>query len=308
MISPTLLRSVKTIVTHDSCADGTASAVLLHDALTSAAIRFVQYGTDAHASLPAEEGMLFCDFSPPAARADEFVRAGAIVLDHHRTAKDIVLAMGDRGRFGDEATDPGVSGAVLAFRHVWLALRGESPSRAFAERFATVAGVRDTWQTKSPLWRESCAQSQVLGFFPREWWLKNDLAKLEAIWDEQVGWVGEMMCVRDDERVRRSIEGGYRFATRKGTRAIVLSGISVTSDAAEMLGAGVDVVIGFGYGVEDGVAKLRFSLRSRGDFDCAAFAKVHGGGGHTKAAGFGRVVEPSDPQPYRFVETLFAEV
>lgn len=301
------LESIKTIITHDRCADGTASAVLLHDALPGAEIRFVQYGTEDHANLPANEGMLFCDFSPPAARAEEFARAGAVVLDHHRTAKDVVLAMGDRGRFGDEATDPGVSGAVLAFRHVWLPVRGQSPLRPFAERFATVAGVRDTWQTKNALWRESCAQSQMLSFFPREWWMRTSLEKLSQIWDEQIAWIGEMLCEKDDDRVRRGIESAWRFTTPKGRRAIVMQGVSLTSDAAEMLGAEVDVVIGFGYGVENGAIKMRLSLRSRGDFDCAAFAQAHGGGGHTKAAGFSRIVSPDDPQPFRFVESLFAE-
>jgi len=50
---------------------------------------------------------------------------------------------------------------------------------------------------------------------------------------------------------------------------------------------------------------MRFSLRSHSDFDCAAFAARFGGGGHTRAAGFGVVLGPSDLQPYAFVARLF---
>src|SRR5256885_13008647 len=75
-----LLAAVRTIVAHDECADGTASAILLHDALPGAEVVFADYGGAAGRPV-AGPGLLFCDFSPPAARADEFVAAGAIVLD-----------------------------------------------------------------------------------------------------------------------------------------------------------------------------------------------------------------------------------
>lgn len=116
------LQAVKTIVTHDNCADGLASAMILRDVLPKAQLLFLQYNSPDHLNLEATEGMLFCDFSPPAGRVEEFTKAGAVVLDHHKGAKDIVAAFGEFGVFADEKDDPGVSGAVLAFREVWLPL------------------------------------------------------------------------------------------------------------------------------------------------------------------------------------------
>jgi hypothetical protein len=305
MLSAAALRRVRSIVTHDSCADGLASAVLLHDALPDAEIQFVQYGTDAHRALTPREGLLFCDFSPPPEAAAEFARAGTIVLDHHRTAKDIVLAMGDNGVYADEKAEPGVAGALLAYRHVWLPLRGESSSRPFAEHFATVAGVRDTWQTKSPLWREAQVQTELLMTLPRAWWLGQSMAQLESTWSGALVQLGDALLAKREDRVRRAIARGHRFIGKDGVRILALAGTGQTSDAAEVLGTEVDVVLGFDYGEESGVQRMRFSIRSHTTFDCAAFSANHGGGGHTRAAGFGIALGPGDSQPYTMVERLF---
>ena len=109
-----VLKAVKTIVAHEKCPDGIAAALILKDVLPEARVIFCQYSTPEHETLAAEPGMLFADFSPPKARVQEFVDKGAVVLDHHKTAKDIVAAFGDNGVFGDEIAEPGVSGAVLA--------------------------------------------------------------------------------------------------------------------------------------------------------------------------------------------------
>jgi hypothetical protein len=213
--------------------------------------------------------------------------------------------MGENGVYADEAAEPGVAGALLAYRHVWLPLRGDSSSRAFAEHFATVAGVRDTWQTRSPLWREAQVQTELLMALPRTWWLERSLAEIESSWTGALVHLGEALLVKREERVRRAIARGHRFVAERGARVVALAGTGQTSDAAEALGSEVDVVLGFDYGEESGVQRMRFSIRSHTDFDCAAFAAKHGGGGHTRAAGFGIALGAEDAQPYVMVERLF---
>ncbi len=306
MIPIEKLRAVRTIVAHDNCPDGLASAVLLHDALPDAEMRFAQYGTDDHKGLRGIRGMLFCDFSPHPDMAAEHAAVGTIVLDHHRTAKPIVLAMEENGVYADETAEPGVSGALLAYRHVWLPLRGEVPVEPFAEHFATVAGIRDTWQRKHKLWGEACAQAYLLNTFPRSWWLAQSLKALEAKWEELLVF-GAALKTKEEERIQRAIDGGYRFTTDDGRRVLVMQGVSVTSDGAELLGNSVDLVAGFSYGVENDVPKVKFSLRSHTGIDCSSIAKAHGGGGHTAAAGFSTVVQTEDPQPYRLFQFLLDE-
>ncbi len=75
-----------------------------------------------------------------------------------------------------------------------------------------------------------------------------------------------------------------------------------TSDVAQELGT--DLVVGFLYLVDAGRQKLILSMRSRGYFDCAKFAKSLGGGGHTNAAGCTIPVNFGDRHAYAHVEDV----
>lgn len=290
MITRELLTQIRKVVTHENCADGIASAVLVHDVLPEAEIVFCQYGTDAYRNLQAEPGMLFCDFAPPRERAAEFVAAGAIVLDHHKGAQDIVAMFGERGVFADETSEPGVSGALLAFRHIYCRMRpGGDPHidevRDDAEEFATLVGVRDTWQRDHAEWEDACALAEGLRFYG---WP----GAFRETWTSQVS-LGHLLRAKHMDHVTRAVAGAYRFTTSKGTRVVVFSGLRLTSDAAELIGPEADLVIGFEYmGLEGGIASLAFSTRSHTGYDCAALCKAFGGGGHTAAAGFTARFEP----------------
>ncbi len=317
MISRDKLANATSIITHDSCADGTVSAILLKDAFrmlgkSGVPITFLQYGTDAYKNLKAVEGMLFCDFTPPADRAQEFVDAGAIVLDHHKKAEALVKSFGENGIFADEVTEPGVSGAVMAYEHVWKPLAittDDNITGLFANPFARLAGIRDTWQRQSPLWEDACHQATVLHFIPNEQWLSMSLREIGLSWLEYAK-IGKLLWDKQIASTKRAVEGGYRFTSAKGTKVITFDNVKATSDAAELLGSEVDLVVGFAMFVEPGQPKpkLIFSTRSHANFDCGAFCKSLGGGGHTRAAGFNIevVVESGGwtPNPYSALMTI----
>lgn len=300
MIPIEKLKAVRTIVTHANCADGTASAMVLKTALYDAEVIFVQHGTADFENLRATDGMLFCDISPPAARVQEFVDAGAIVLDHHRTARSVVEAFGALGVFADEFNEPGVSGAVLAHREVWRHLNNRNASDV--EELAELAGVRDTWQTTHPCWQAACARSAALKFYPADYLL--GLASRE--WNTALR-IGETLLAKNDERVKRDIADAHRF-TVGSIRVATFNGLE-TSDVCEALSSEADLVVGFSYRVEQhplAAARLRMqvSLRSRGDFDCSVLAKAWNGGGHTHAAGFTVPIFDHSSQPYQHVEQI----
>jgi hypothetical protein len=304
------LHAVKTIICHGpECPDGKTSAILLHDVLPNSELKFVQYGTDEHRNLPVTPGMLFCDFSPPAERVHEFVDAGAIVLDHHKGAKAIVDAFGVNGAFGDEATEPGVCGAVLAFRHVWLQLKPWGSADAYsidtAQDFATLAGIRDTWQNKSPRWREAIIQSEMLFFYPIEHWLNIQepfCHQAEGVWKER-RQIATLLVEKHEVAVKNVLSKAWRFMTPKGTRVVCFEGTGLSSDAAEALGSEADLVIGFGFIVENKAQKMIVSARSHTGYDVLRVAKKYGGGGHTAAAGCNVMVEHA-PNPYDLIEKL----
>lgn len=309
MIAVDLLRAVRVAIAHGypdgPCPDGLASAMVVKDVLPDAEVRFVSHNTREHDELCAEPNTLFVDMVPPEKRVAEFVAAGAIVLDHHQSSRHLVEAFGERGIFGDEATQPGVSGAVLAFEQVWLPLaqvrygehaRVASPPPDLREIqaeetervrcFAELAGVRDTWQTADPRWRRACMQAKVLRFFPAADWLEADGDPLnEERLRRRMEMLGEVLMRKDEEESRKLVANAYHFVTERGLRVAVLPSTYV-SDASVLLADVADVVVGFNYRAGNAaVPDLRLSFRSRGAVDVAAIAKTLGGGGHTNAAG-----------------------
>ena len=303
------LKAIKTIIVHDKCPDGIASALILQNVLPKAKVIFCQYNTPEHETLAAEPGMIFADFSPSPNRVQDFVAAGAIVLDHHKTAKDIVLAFGKNGVFGDEARDTGVSGAVLAYREVWEYMYQDwesDPNFAeWVEHFAEIAGIRDTWQKKSPAWPTACVQSSALFFVPQEEWLRIGLYGVWQDWG-WYEWAGKISYNKHLTHIERVVREGFRYTTIKGTKLLMFQGTKLSSDAAEAPGAeGVDIICGFDVFFEAGQVKYVYSCRSRNGFDVSALAKANGGGGHRAAAGFSIQSPCADPYG-RFVTTVEA--
>lgn len=294
-------RHVRTIVTHENCSDGVASALILLAALPDARVVFLQYGSAAHRDLPAEPGMLFCDVTPPRERVREFVEAGAFCLDHHKRQEDVVCAFGARGVFADESLEPGVSGAVLAWREVFEAICLLKVESKAAFELSRLVGIRDTWQKNHPDFERASQLSEVLRFvsFDRlcAMWISRVLALAEDL--GPILFERKLAAARDvAERAVRVVAGDLRVA--------VVPSVTLTSDASEFV-QDADVTAGFAYCADPGGTGLRlqWSLRSRTGVDVSAIARSHGGGGHTAAAGFS--VPDDGRSPYfRVAELLTA--
>lgn len=283
MIPVEILREVRKVIVHADCPDGTASAMILHDALPDAEIVAVNYGPERDA-LDPEPGLLFCDMTPPLAKAEAFVEAGTIVLDHHKGAAELVAMFGELGVFADEETEPGVSGATLAYREVWMLL-GHGAEKI--DSFAAYAGIRDTWQTKHPLWRAACAQAETLSFYPFDHWVPRDPLLPAACLSQPESNLGFVLLDKKLALARKTAESG---CIRIGSAALFNADGRVVSDVAEAMreiDPSVEIVCGFFYEAHHGRMVLIFSMRSSpGGPDVGAIAKANGGGGHTHAAGF----------------------
>jgi len=271
------LDRVEKVITHAGCPDGIASAMLLRRALPEVPIEFVYHGTPEHRQRPC--AALFCDFSPPAENAQEWVDAGAIVLDHHATARSVVELFRDRGVYADEVSDPGYSGAMLA-----LALMEWRGFYSLQSReFARLAGIRDTWQKDHRDFERACWQASALTFFP----VGDLIQQPPYLSGDQIG-VGRLIYER---RRTKAVKLAYELeGYRDGPYEFLLFNDSLdklTSDVGEAVRTvrpDYHFVAGFFY-TDSG--QLVFSLRSVADgCDVARIAKANGGGGHTRAAGF----------------------
>jgi len=299
MIPIEALQAVRRIIVHANCPDGRASALILHAALPDAEVCEMAYGSPEHDGLVAAPGLLFCDFTPPKGRLAEFAAAGAIVLDHHERA--LVEPFGKLGVFGEN--ERGESGAVLAYREVFRALKGPLPragSAAWAllnaaENLAILAGIRDTWNRDHVCWNDACAVSETLRFVP----LVDLLLMGIPAFTTMAGRLGSLLLKKKREAAAAAAQNAVRWMVA-GNAVAVIPGLGLTSDVADVCVA--DIIAGFDYVQEAGVPRLVWSLRSRGDVDVQAIAKRHGGGGHKAAAGFS--VPDDGRSPYARVNEL----
>ncbi len=298
-----LLKEINRIVVHGNCPDGLASAIILHDVIPNAVVEFVIHNTGPYNNLSATKGMIFCDIVPPPDRVDEFVAVDAVVLDHHISAKDIVEKFGKRGVYADEVAEPGVSGAVLAFREVWQPLQHRShSSEDIVGYFATLAGIVDTWQDQDELWDEANYQSAALMFYSPDQWLSRD--SVSSFMTDSDFRLGKNIHERRLKKAKKIAKNCHRFSYRGYNLAVFNDADKLTSDAANFLyREGVNIVAGF-YFVEldesTNFPKIVFSLRSDGTVDVSELARwiTPKGGGHSQAAGFPWFVKEDSPNPF----------
>jgi hypothetical protein len=304
------LHAVTQIVTHANCADGTASAIILFDAFLRPnlkPIRFIRPGSDEHLSLSPAVGLLLCDIAPHPSRAAEFAASDVIVLDHHKHSQAVVEAC-PNGIFADADTEPGVSGAMLALRHVWDAAWDASTHRSKEHRkaaldFATLIGISDTGQRTHPRWREARALAAVLHLYPASSWMDRNGGIFGQSWWRERMALGEPLLAKQDRAVRSDHHGALRFRSPKGTRVLVVNSLSTLTDMQE-LEPDCDLIVGFIYTVDAGKPTMALSMRSSTRIDCGALAVSRGGGGHAQAAGFQHTLVDGDRDPYRFVREV----
>lgn len=281
-ISKEKLESVRHVVVHGFCPDGLAAAILVHDVL-HAKISFVQHGTPEYLALPAAPNMMFVDIVPPQERLQEFVKCDTVVLDHHEKVRHLV----DKFKYGVYSSKS--SGAEMAFEHVWCKdWPGSSNEqrRGRAQRFAELAGIRDTWRRDSPDWQLACEQAAALSFFPTQDWLNIedpfDVSK-DDLWASRQE-IGAILFRQRLEATKRSVDQAWKTTTKGGLRLVVLG--QNLSNAADLVGKDADIIVSCSYKVEGGSPVFCIGLRSHTGVDVGDLAVYHGGGGHRSSSGF----------------------
>ncbi len=163
-------------------------------------------------------------------------------------------------------------------------------------KMALLAGVRDTWQTKSEHWVDACAQATALMFYGYDSFMKPFLTPDQYI----VGALIDLKRKSDAESLASKL-----LASGNPSYLYLMNGktelVSDTAEALRELGAGAMALAAWRV-TEDN--KLYVTMRSLHDsFDVGKTATQMGGGGHTKASGFTKVLA-SLSDIYRYVAIL----
>ena len=291
------LKNVRQVISHKSCPDGTAAAMICARALTRLGadfrVQFVQYDTKEHHELEARPGQLFVDITPPIERWGDWIEYNPIVLDHHDTAE--VVTTGLKGVYGY----PEESGATLAFKHVMQpvmdATIGGSPDENAQyvrwERFAHLARIRDTWQEKHPDFEIGCGMSHGLTFY--ESFDLVDSARDNQVDFRKIQSVGSNIYGKLLRKAKLYAETAHRCVIEKSGETYKLGIFNcserATSEAAHILlnDYGCDVAVGYFMFVKGDDVCYSVSLRShKNGVLVNRMAEQYGGGGHPVAAGF----------------------
>lgn len=257
------------------------AALILFTVYPYAEVTFVNYGQEEYKSIKAKEGMLFCDITPPLERAHEFERVGVIVLDHHK--KELV----DPYTNGHFASEPGVSGAVMAFQAVEDRLTEEEKD-SFGH-LSMLIGVRDTWMKEDGYWKSASTISSGISSLPFDSWRLRKPDQIYAL----AAALGEAARIRTEKMVNEILSSPYSFTNDAGNTFLLTSGGGKVSDLDDQ--SPFDVSIAFSYILNSTKPVIVFSLRSK-TYNVRSIVEKFGGGGHQKAAGFHLDFQPGiDP-------------
>lgn len=292
------------VIFHAACSDGFAASFAAWLKLGDEAEYVpMQYGFKPQ-DIPVVEGrnVYMLDFSWPKPLTDElFNLANRVVwLDHHKTAFEMWCGKYEKGITHDEdfcertiRLNDNKSGAYLAWEYFFPGTEVPMLIKHIDDR--------DRWVFKIPGTKEFNAALRSYEPWSFEQW-KEILGDPEADETFFLYTEGEAILRAHDQNVQSVVKGSSRDVWIKADKPIDLPGsfLNGVTQGWQGLAANCPPHLQSDVGHElatqsgtfgllwsinkDGVCKC--SLRSNGDYDVSAIAKIWGGGGHRNAAGF----------------------
>lgn len=289
------------VIYHADCNDGFGAAFAAWAKLGDAAEYVpMHYSDDPLKDITYEDRDVYIlDFSVPRVDMERLLdRASKVVwLDHHRSAFEMWCKDGAREKFMQGEAIPR-SGAKPVSCHILLD-NNKSGALLAWEYFHPEKDVpllikmiddRDRWQFKIDGSRELHAglgAGYPMSF--EDWNLLVPSGSPD--WGKNLGSViitGATLLRAYDEQIDHSAEKAHQCTIRQGDWSV--QGLAVNcplhiSETGHKL-AIRSGTFGLIWYYDGATGRANCSLRSNGDYDVSAIAKVFGGGGHKNAAGF----------------------
>lgn len=273
------LNSINTVFYHGSCADGVIAREVLKLHLQDS-VEYVPFYFQELDTLP--EKALFIDCSPVDSQIEDCLQRGCLIVDHHESYRRHYEALG--GTYGAQMAfgenSKAESGAALAVK-VLEGVCGRGYVRNLlapdGEDVVRLISLGDTWRTTHTDFQLARKFSNFILLWGNAFafdirTLRQQLPIIEAL--------AEIDRLKTESQVVsaiRTLHCGLKIAFINKPKI---------SDAAEILRnqEGTDLVVGWSIRLDKERVQTTYSLRSQ-TFNCEAFAKAQGGGGHKSAAG-----------------------
>lgn len=293
------LMKVEEIITHKSCSDGTAAAMIASNVFSALGmkftVRFLQYGEE-HENLEPHEHQLFLDITPPISRWEEWKKYNPIILDHHISAYEVTRDLGGIYGDGDE------SGATLAFKFIMKAVSDWSEEVKFSQPlitsnnwgwFASLIAMHDTW-SKHPDILLAHGMSKGLGFYDP--YSAIEMARNDEVDFSKIQDIGDSLYSKLIKKAKVYASSAYitnvtnvKSNAGKSYRVGFFNcSEKATSEACDiLLQEGCDLSVSYFLIYETERMNMIVSLRSHKDgIAVNKIAESFKGGGHHSAAGF----------------------
>ncbi len=270
------------VIYHASCTDGLGAAAAVYVLFKDKAEYIpMQYGTDLNVEEYRDCNVLIVDFSFKKSVFDALCDAAfhVTLIDHHLTAfQEFGVSEHEVFNVIEEKyyilLDNSRSGAWLAWHN--LVDQNKIP------KLIQHIDDRDRWQFKLENTKEIVAGFRHLVKTPKEAYKEikasNNLNKMLT--------VGKVLTDKLEEEVHSHLKR-VRIEMRDGLSVgIVNVTTGIMSELGEKICSTLNVHYAEMYSIDESKQLRIASLRSIGDFDVAAIAKKHGGGGHKNAAGY----------------------
>lgn len=283
------------VIVHGLCYDGHGAAWVAKRAMPDAHIHYGVYGQPipVHPNFSKDDEVWMIDISYP--RPDMEALAASVkslrVLDHHKTAQAALEG------FPNTVFDMSKSGAMLAWEEFF-----PNTSKTFVPELIAYVQDQDLWNWKLPFSAEVCS---YIRSFPRTMgaWDKLDqemFAEMPSMYPNDPSAIvrgGAAIMRSEAQRVEEMCEqarlywiGGYHVPVVNASVQFSAVGHALCKKFPEAAFAG--------YYFDRADGQRQWGLRSTGDFDVSAIAKIYGGGGHRNASGFQTTIAEKEVTPW----------
>jgi uncharacterized protein len=258
------------VIYHGGCRDGFCAAWVCSQVPE---LKDAEYFAGFYGQSPPTDvdgrSVVIVDFSYPRNILEQLADrcASLQILDHHKTAQEALEGFKhDKARI---VFDMNRSGAGLTWDHYF-----PDQHRPWLVDYVE---DRDLWRKKLTYTEEVNAFISTLEFGFDVWSAALELG-LTVVCERGISVENKM------RQYVREVSKNARRVTFEGYEVPLVNAPQVDiSEVLDALRQGEKFAMGW-WQRADGM--YQYSLRSTGDFDVSALAKVHGGGGHKNAAGF----------------------
>lgn len=242
----------------------------------------VQYNEPVPEIPEGTTNLCIVDFSYDRATVDALrLKYAVVILDHHKTAQaalaDLPCAIFDMSK----------SGARLAWEYFWPTEITAHGTRITHSVPAILQYVEDydLWKFQLP---DSKEVNLYLSSLPWDFQVWHDLATDTARFTCEAPHAGRAIKAFRDNQIKSAMKNARRMWFEVNGERYVVPVVNASENISELgnelCKAYPDMPFSVSYC--DRLGCRSWSLRSIGDFDVSAIAKVFGGGGHRNAAGF----------------------